>query len=92
MTAAPGVKAGSFIVLVPGVSGWPGRTLSIQQAISVSGGGVVMAFTQSRCQIGVLRGPKGRQAPLNGSTMAGAEVKGRQLIAGPLSRDGFSHR
>ncbi len=51
-----------------------------------------MAFTQSRCQIGVLRGPQGRQAPLNGSTMAGAEVKGRQLIAGPLSRDGFSHR
>ena len=42
-----------------------------------------MAFTQSRCQPGVVRGPRGRQAPLTGITMAGAEVKGRQLIAGP---------
>jgi hypothetical protein len=42
-----------------------------------------MAFAQSRCQSGVLRGPQGRQAPLTGITMAGAEVKGRQLIAGP---------
>ena len=42
-----------------------------------------MAFAQSRCQPGVLRGPQGRQAPLNGITMAGAEVRGRQLIAGP---------
>ena len=51
-----------------------------------------MAFTQSRCQIGVLRGPKGRQAPLNGSTMAGAEVKGRQLIAGKGGRGGGGRR
>jgi hypothetical protein len=42
-----------------------------------------MAFTQSRYQPGVLRGPQRRQAPLNGITMAGAEVRGRQLIAGP---------
>jgi hypothetical protein len=42
-----------------------------------------MAFAQSRCQPGVLRGPQGRQAPLNGITMAGAEVKDGQLIAGP---------
>ncbi len=42
-----------------------------------------MAFTQSRYQPGVLRGPRGRQAPLNGITMAGAGVEGRQFIAGP---------
>jgi hypothetical protein len=42
-----------------------------------------MAFTQSRYQPGVLRGPQGRQAPLNGITMVGAGIKGLQLIAGP---------
>ena len=42
-----------------------------------------MAFTQGRYQPDVLRGPQGRQAPLNGITMAGTGVKGRQLIAGP---------
>ena len=42
-----------------------------------------MAFAQGRYQPGVLRGPQGRQAPLNGITMAGTGVKGRQLIAGP---------
>ena len=42
-----------------------------------------MAFTQGRYQPGVLRGPQGRQAPLNGITMAGTGVKDRQLIAGP---------
>ena len=38
-----------------------------------------MAFTQGRCQPGVLRGPQGRQAPLNGITMAGigAPMAGR---------------
>ncbi len=30
-----------------------------------------MAFTQGRYQPDVLRGPQGRQAPLNGITMAG---------------------
>lgn len=42
-----------------------------------------MAFAQGRYQPDVLRGPQGRQAPLNGITMAGAGVKGRQLTAGP---------
>jgi hypothetical protein len=42
-----------------------------------------MAFAQGRYQPDVLRGPQGRQAPLNGITMAGTGVKGRQLIAGP---------
>ena len=42
-----------------------------------------MAFAQGRFQSGVLRGPQGRQAPLNGITMAGSEVKGLQLVAGP---------
>ena len=42
-----------------------------------------MAFTQGRYQPDVLRGPQGRQAPLNGITMAGTGVKDRQLIAGP---------
>jgi hypothetical protein len=42
-----------------------------------------MAFTQSRYQPDVLRDPQGRQAPLNGITMAAAEVEGCQLIAGP---------
>ena len=45
-----------------------------------------MAFAQSRCQPGVFRGPQRRQAPLIGITMAGAEVKGRPLIAGPDRR------
>jgi hypothetical protein len=40
-----------------------------------------MAFAQGRYQSGVLRGPQWRQAPLNGITMAGAEVKGLHLVA-----------
>ena len=42
-----------------------------------------MALTQGRYQPGVLRGPQWRQAPLNGITIAGAGVKGLQLMAGP---------
>ena len=42
-----------------------------------------MALARGRYQPDALRGPQRRQAPLNGITMAGAEVKGGQLIAGP---------
>jgi hypothetical protein len=42
-----------------------------------------MAFAHGRYQPGALRGPQGRQAPLNGITMAGAEVKGLQFMTGP---------
>lgn len=41
-----------------------------------------MAFAQGRFQSDVLRGPQGRQAPLNGITMAGSGVEGLQLVAG----------
>ena len=42
-----------------------------------------MAFAPGRYQPDVLHGPQWRQAPLNGITMAGAGVKGLQLVAGP---------
>jgi hypothetical protein len=42
-----------------------------------------MAFAQGRYQPDVLHGPQWRQAPLNGIRMAGAGVKGLQLITGP---------
>jgi hypothetical protein len=42
-----------------------------------------MAFTHSRYQLGDLRGPQWRQAPLNGIRMGGAVAKGLQLMAGP---------
>jgi hypothetical protein len=42
-----------------------------------------MALTRGRYQPDALRGPQWRQAPLNGITMAGAGVKGLQLLAGP---------
>ena len=45
-----------------------------------------MAFAQGRYQSGVLRGPQRRRAPLNGITMAGAEVKGLHLVADPGSQ------
>jgi hypothetical protein len=41
-----------------------------------------MAFEQGRYQPGALRGRQWRQAPLNGTRMAGAEVKSLQLMAG----------
>ena len=49
-----------------------------------------MAFAQGRYQSGVLRGPQWRRAPLNGITMAGAEVMGLHLVAdpGPRRRSG----
>jgi hypothetical protein len=48
-----------------------------------------MAFAQSRYQPDVLRGPQGRQARLNGITMAAAEIEGCQLIAGPVPGGGI---
>ena len=45
-----------------------------------------MAFTRGRYQSGALRGPQRRRAPLNGITMAGAEVKGLHLVADPGSQ------
>lgn len=42
-----------------------------------------MVFAQGRYQPGTLRGPKWRQAPLNGITIAGAGVKGLPFMAGP---------
>jgi hypothetical protein len=42
-----------------------------------------MVFAQGRYQLGALRGPQWRQAPLNGITIAGAGVKGLQFMAGP---------
>lgn len=42
-----------------------------------------MAFAHSRYQLGDLRGPQWRQAPLNVIRIGGAVVKGLQLMAGP---------
>ena len=42
-----------------------------------------MAFAHSRYQLGALRGPQWRQAPLNGIKVTGAVVKSLQLMAGP---------
>jgi hypothetical protein len=42
-----------------------------------------MVFAQGQYQPGALRGPQWRQAPLNGITIAGAGIKGLQLMAGP---------
>jgi hypothetical protein len=41
-----------------------------------------MAIAQGRYQPDALRGPQWRQAPLTGIRMAGARVKGLQLLAG----------
>ena len=41
-----------------------------------------MACAQGWYRLGALRGPQGRQAPLNGITMAGAGIKGLPLMAG----------
>jgi len=42
-----------------------------------------MALAQGQYQLGALRGPRWRQAPLKGIRMAGVGVKGLQLMAGP---------
>ena len=69
------------IVAVPVYQAGRVGLCQMQKPISVSGGGVVMAFTQGRYQRDVLRGPQWRQAPLAGIRMAGAAIEGLQLTA-----------